>query len=82
MEWKGWEGNGRGKMKISELRRKVISKIFVNFSGIIFGLLVIGPFAAEKGINLIKIIIGLLLLAMMIILSVISAPGKLIKEGE
>lgn len=38
--------------KISGKRRKVISKLFINFSGIIFGLLVIGPFVSGKNVDL------------------------------
>ncbi|MBI5701346.1 hypothetical protein HZC34_05840 [Candidatus Saganbacteria bacterium] len=65
---------------ISDSRRKIISKLFINFSGIIFGLLVIGQMVSGKGINLLVFIVGILLLAVTSAIAVFSEPKKSLEE--
>jgi hypothetical protein len=62
-------------MGISGARRKVISRIFVSFSGIIFGLLIISPFTSGKEIDPFSIVMGVIILIVMMIVSVVSEPG-------
>jgi hypothetical protein len=64
-------------MRISDSRRKIITKLSINFSSIIFGLLVIGPFVSGKAVNSQIFIVGILLLIVFSLISVYSEPVNL-----
>lgn len=67
-------------MKIGEARRKVFSKLFVNFSGIIFGILVISPFASRKALDFWSLILSGMLLVGTMWVAIFSEPLKEVKE--
>jgi uncharacterized membrane protein len=69
-------------MRISDSRRKIIARLFINFSSVIFGLLVIGPFVSGKSIDAQIFIIGILLLAVSALISVYAEPIAIRREEE
>lgn len=67
-------------MKISDTRRKIIAKLFLNFASVIFGLLVIGPFVSGQQFAAIVFIVGCVLLFFVSVLAIVSEPPEIEEE--
>lgn len=69
-------------MRIDRGRRRALAKVFINITGIIFGLLLIGPLVSEKGFNFPIFVFGSALFLIFLILVVVFEPPNGIKEEE
>jgi len=69
-------------VKIADSRRRVIAKLFVNFAGIIFGMLVIGPFVSGKEVTSQTFFVGILLLVVASLISVFAEPVKIKEDND
>lgn len=61
-------------MKIDRGKRKALAKVFINITGIVFGLLLIGPLVSEKGFNLLIFVFGTILFFVFLYLAIIFEP--------
>lgn len=69
-------------MKIDAGKRKALSKVFINITGIVFGLLLIGPLVSDKGFNLSVFVFGTVLFLVFLFLVIIFEPSKFSEEDE
>jgi len=69
-------------MRIDKGKRKALTKVFINITGIVFGLLLIGPLVSEKGFNFSIFIFGAVLFFVFLFLVIVFEPPNDTIEEE